>query len=165
MPTPSTKGSIAEAVIAGEAIKLGVVVLRPLLEGRRYDLMFDVDGLLLRVQCKWACRKGHVIVVNIRTSRLTPRGYVSTRYAPSEVDAIAAYCAEVDECYLLPIEDVVGKSVIHLRLTPAANGQELAIRYAEPYRLSGAIAQLGERRAGSAKVEGSSPSSSTREAA
>jgi PD-(D/E)XK endonuclease len=49
---PSTKGSIAEAVIAAEAVKLGVVVLRPLVEGRRYDLMFDIDGMLLRVQCK-----------------------------------------------------------------------------------------------------------------
>jgi hypothetical protein len=165
MPTPSTKGSIAEAVIAAEAIKLGVVVLRPLVEGRRYDLVFDADGLLLRVQCKWACRKGNVVVVNVRTSRLTPRGYVSTTYAPSEVDAIAAYCAELDECYLLPIEEVQGRHAVHLRLTPAANGQELAIRYAQPYRLPGAIAQLGERRAGSAKVEGSSPSSSTPKAA
>jgi PD-(D/E)XK endonuclease len=165
MPTPSTKGSIAEAVIAAEAIKLGVVVLRPLIEGRRYDLMFDVDGLLLRVQYKWACRKGNVVVVNLRTSRLTPRGYVSTTYEPSEVDAIAAYCAELDECYLPPIEEVVGRRVVHMRLTSAANGQELAIRYAEPYRLRGAIAQLGERRAGSAKVEGSSPSSSIDEAA
>jgi hypothetical protein len=50
-------------------------------------------------------------------------------------------------------------------IKPAANRQELAIRYAEPYRLPGAIAQLGERRAGSAKVEGSSPSSSTPQAA
>ena len=159
--TPSTKGAIAEAAIAAAAIKLGVVVLRPLLEGRRYDLMFDVDGLLLRVQCKWACRKGDVVVVNIRTSRLTPRGYVSTTYAASEIDAIAAYCAELDECYLVPIDEVAGQHVVHLRLAPAANRQELAIRYAASYRLPGAIAQLGERRAGSAKVEGSSPSSST----
>src|SRR5918998_2027150 len=44
----------------------------------------------------------------------------------------------------------------------AMNNQEVAVKYAVPYEL-GAIAQLGERRAGSAKVEGSSPSSSISE--
>jgi hypothetical protein len=41
----------------------------------------------------------------------------------------------------------------------AANSQKAAINYADQYDF-GAIAQLGERRAGSAKVVGSSPTSS-----
>ena len=163
---PSHKGAIAEIAIAAEAAKLGVVVSRPLVEGRRYDLVFDVDGLLLRVQCKWGTRQGAVISAYIRTCRLTPRGYVRTTYDASEVDAFGLYCAELDECYLIPLSDVAGQSKVQLRLTPAANGQELAIRYAETYRLKGAIAQLGERLAGSQKVGGSSPPGSTsREAA
>jgi hypothetical protein len=165
MRTPSAKGGIAEAVIAAEAIKAGVFVLRPVVEGCRYDLMFDVDGLLLRVQCKWARRQGNVIVVSTRTSRLTPHGYVRTTYDPTEVDAIAAYCAELDRCYVLPIGDVAGRQAIHLRLAPASNNQEVAIRYAARYEICGAIAQLGERRAGSAKVGGSSPPGSTAEQA
>jgi hypothetical protein len=163
---PSAKGSIAEAAITAEAVKLGVVVLRPLVEGRRYDLMFDIDGMLLRVQCKWGTRQGAVVSAYIRTCRLTPRGYVRTTYDASEVDAFGVYCAELDECYLIPLRDVEGQSKVQLRLTPAANGQELAIRYAETYRLKGAIAQLGERLAGSQKVGGSSPPGSIpREAA
>ncbi len=158
---PSAKGSIAEAAIAAEAVKLGVVVLRPLIEGRRYDLMFDIDGLLLRVQCKWGNREGGVVSAFIRTCRLTPRGYVRTTYGASEIDAIGIYCADLDECYLIPLRDVAGQSRVQLRLTPAANGQEHAIRYAETYRLKGAIAQLGERLAGSQKVGGSSPPGST----
>jgi hypothetical protein len=163
---PSTKGSIAEAAIAAEAVKLGVVVLRPIVEGRRYDLMFDIDGGLVRVQCKWANRKGDVIAAHIGTCRLTPRGYVRTTYAPEEIDAIALYCAELDECYLVPVDDVRGQSYLHLRLAPAANNQEAAIRYAATYEFPGAIAQLGERVAGSHEVGGSSPPGSTpREAA
>jgi hypothetical protein len=161
MLTPSTKGGIAEIAIAAEAIKIGVCVLRPIVEGNRYDLMFDVDGLLLRIQCKWARRKGNVVVVNTRTSRLTPRGYVRTTYDASQIDAIAAYCPDLDTSYLVPIRDVGGRQLIHLRLTPASNNQEAAIRYAASYEMRGAIAQLGERRAGSAKVVGSSPTSST----
>ena len=161
MLTPSSKGGIAEIAIAAEAIKIGVVVLRPVIEGSRYDLLFDVDGLLLRIQCKWARRKGNVVVVNTRTSRQTPRGYVRTTYTASEIDAIAAYCPDLDRCYLMPVRDVAGRQSIHLRLTPASNNQEVAITYAASYEIHGAIAQLGERRAGSAKVVGSSPTSST----
>jgi hypothetical protein len=161
----STKGSIAEAAIAAEAVKLGVVVLRPIVEGRRYDLLFDIDGALARVQCKWANRKGDVIAAHIGTCRLTPRGYVRTTYAPDEIDAIALYCAELDECYLVPVDDVRGQSYLHLRLAPAANKQEAAIRYAATYEFPGAIAQLGERVAGSHEVGGSSPPGSTTKAA
>jgi len=49
--------------------------------------------------------------------------------------------------------------MIHLRLGPTRNNQRLGVKMAAAYEL-GAIAQLGERSAGSRKVEGSSPSSS-----
>ena len=54
MLTPDQKGAIAESSIAAAAIKLGIGVLEPLSDGRRYDLIFDVGSQLLRVQCKWA---------------------------------------------------------------------------------------------------------------
>jgi hypothetical protein len=50
--TSSQKGGVAELKIAAEAADLGIGVLRPLTDGLRYDLVFDVSGLLLRVQCK-----------------------------------------------------------------------------------------------------------------
>jgi PD-(D/E)XK endonuclease len=65
MLTTNQKGAIAETAIAAAATKLGIRVLRPLDEGGRYDLVFDVAGALLKVQCKWAARKGGVIVLNI----------------------------------------------------------------------------------------------------
>jgi hypothetical protein len=51
--TTSMKGAIAETAITAEAVQLGVFVWRPVQEGRRYDLIFDVEGRLCRVQCKW----------------------------------------------------------------------------------------------------------------
>jgi hypothetical protein len=159
--TPSQKGAVAEAMITAEAILAGVMVLRPLAEGGRYDLMFDVGGRLLRIQCKWGRRRGALIVVRTSTCRLTPRGYVRTTYQASEIDAIAIYCPDSDGCYLVPVEDVAGKANLYLRLEPAANGQEVAIKYAASYELRGAIAQLGERLTGSQEVGGSNPPSST----
>jgi hypothetical protein len=162
--TPSEKGGIAEVAIAAAAIKLGIRVSRPMTEGQRYDLIFDVRGRLWRVQCKWAARNGNVLCVPTGTSRLTPRGYVRTTYSSSEVDAIAAYSAALDECFFVPIEAVDGANTVTLRLTTAKNNQKLGVKMAADYQL-GAIAQLGERLAGSQKAEGSSPSSSTTEKA
>jgi hypothetical protein len=163
--TPTQKGSIAEAVIAAEAVKAGVRVLRPLVEGGRYDLAFDVGGRFFRVQCKSAVRRGDVIVVGTRTCRHTPTGYVRTVYTAAEVDAVAIYCPDNDSCYFVPISDVRGRSIIHLRLAPARNNQKFAITYAADYEFRGAIAQLGERLTGSQEAGGSSPPSSIDERA
>jgi PD-(D/E)XK endonuclease len=158
--TSSQKGAAAEAKIAAEAIRLGMEVYRPIAEGGRCDLILGMADSLLRVQCKWAPRVGDVIRVWIRTSRHTPtRGYVQTTYSATEVDALGVYCADLDRCYLLPISLVEGRRAIFLRLAPARNCQKLGIHLAEKYEL-GAIAQLGERGAGSAEVAGSSPASS-----
>jgi PD-(D/E)XK endonuclease len=152
---------LAEAAITAAAIELGLVVLRPFPEGRRYDLVVDVGPQLLRVQCKWGRLAGSVIVVILATCRYTPsRGYVRTKYTAGDVDGIAVYCHDLKRCFYLPIEIVAGRSSIHLRIRPAANNQESAVNFADEYDF-GAIAQLGERVTGSHEVVGSSPTSST----
>ena len=154
------KGAIAEAAIRLAAVELGFHVLQPLTEGRRYDVVIDTGPQLLRVQCKWAPRKGAVIVVHLTTCRHTPHGYVRSTYTGDEIDGFGIYCQELKRCFYLPIDTAAGRSGINLRLTPAANNQEAAINYAVDYDF-GAIAQLGERVTGSHEAAGSSPASST----
>jgi hypothetical protein len=159
--TPTQKGSIAEAKITAAAVVADIVVARPLVEGRRYDLIFDTGSELLRVQCKWGQLADDVIRVRTSTCRHTPlNGYLRTTYTPEEIDAFAVYCAGLDECYYLPIDVVGRKSYIHLRLAPARNNQKIGVTMAADY-VFGAVAPLGERRTGCAKVRGSSPLSST----
>ncbi len=159
--SPSQKGAAAELAIAARAVELGAVVLRPMTEGVRYDLVFDIGGPLLRVQCKWAAVKNEVITIPTRTCRHTPRhGYRRTTYGRHEVDLIAAYCAELQQVYVLPIELAAGQTFFHLRLSPARNNQQRRVHWAVDYEL-GAIAQLGERLHGMQEVAGSSPASST----
>jgi hypothetical protein len=163
MLTPGRKGAIAETAFAAHATRLGFDVYRPVVEGGRYDMIVEMGSRLLRVQCKTGRLEGDVVVSMLRTNRRTRGGYLSTTYTAEQVDAIAIYCHELDRCYLLPIALVAGRSCVHLRLAPSKNNQKRSIHWAEHYEL-GAIAQLGERRAGSAKVVGSSPTSSTSEA-
>ncbi len=137
-----------------------VPVLRPMTERGRHDLAFEVGGRLLRVQCKWAGVRGEVVMVNLRSSYLTKTREVRSAYSAGEIDAVAAYCEELERCYLLPVELIQGMYAIQLRLHPPRNGQRAALHWATEYELPGAIAQLEERRAGSAKAVGSSPTSS-----
>jgi hypothetical protein len=140
--TPSQKGAAAEAAITAAAIQLGLVVLRPLCEGGRYDLALDLEPTLLRVQCKLAQRRAGVLSVRVGTSRYTPRGYVRTSYSADEIDAVAAYCPDLHRSFLIPVAETSGKHGVHLRLAPAKNNQADRIRWAYDYDFGRAIRQL-----------------------
>ena len=150
-------------MIAAQAVKLGLDVLKPMAEHGRYDLAFDLGIQIVRVQCKWGAldRDRGVICVQVGGSRHTPGGYVLSNYTPDEVDAIGVYCGELDQVFLISIEVAAGRRQLHLRLSPPRNGQRAALNWAAHYKLPGAIAQLGERLSGTQKVAGSSPASST----
>ena len=161
MLTPSQKGGIAELAIAWHAAKLGIGVLRPTVEGLRYDLAFDFGaGPIMRVQCKSAPLDDGIVRVHARSNRHTPgRGYVNGTYGADEIDLLVAYCQDLDKVYAIPIAECAGQTMLHLRVSPTRNNQRSLVRWAAQYEL-GAIAQLEERRYGIPEAEGSSPSSS-----
>ena len=133
MLSTNQKGAIAEAAVIKEAIQLGMDVYRPVVEGRRYDLILDTGARLLRTQCKWANREGSVVVVRGRTARTTTRGYVYGTYTSAEIDGIAAWCPDTDACYFVPIGEIEGRAVMHLWLEPARNRQESLVHWAAQY--------------------------------
>ena len=166
MLTTDQKGAIAEAAIAWEATKLGIEVYRPISEGGRFDMIFLLGEELLRVQCKWASRHGDVVAIRCYSCRRAREGIRKRLYSADEIDAFAAYCAELECCYYIPVDSVAGRHVIQLRLAPAKNNQRLGINWAKDYEFAatlgrhGAIAQLGERQSGTLEVAGSSPAGS-----
>ena len=89
-------------------------------------------------------------------------------FTPLEtIDAFAAYSVPTWICcYFLPLDVFAGRTVIQLRLSAARNNQA-GVNWAKDFEFDatlgprGAIAQLGERLAGSQKVAGSSPAGST----
>jgi hypothetical protein len=150
------RGAVAEAAIALAAIKAGIGVFKPINDGERYDLIFDLRTRLMRVQCKAAARCGAVVIVRCRSGRRTRHGIVMRPYTRQEIDAFAAYCAELERCFFLPIDRFSGRTAISLRLGLPRNNQRLGVNWADDYdfaatlgRQSGAVAQLGERLAGS----------------
>ena len=170
MLTTDQKGAAAETAVIHAAIKLGLGVYIPMSDGERYDLIIDTGSRLLRVQCKWAPREGGALLVRTQSARRAREGFRWRSYGEDEIDAVAAYCPDLERCYYLPVSLVAGMRQIMLRVAPCKNNQRLGIHWAKFYEFGsidwdtldfGAIAQLGERRYGIPEVAGSSPASST----
>lgn len=130
---------MAESAVTVAASELGLTVSRPMCEGRRYDLILDLEPQLLRIQCKLARTVEGALLIPIQTNRYTPQGYVCAGYNAAEVDAIAAYAPDSRHCYLLPMEEVADRRAVHLRLTPPKNNQAHGIRWARDYEFEASL--------------------------
>lgn len=142
MLTTNQKGVIAETKIAATAVELGVGVWLPLSGHEPYDLIFDVAGRLLRIQCKWAVRRGGIVAVTYRRNRRGPTGFIQRVYDAGEIDMIAAYCGETNHTYLLPEELSVGRNAIQLRLEPTRNNQAAGVHWARDYEFGATLTRL-----------------------
>src|SRR5581483_4505956 len=143
MLTTDQKGAIAETAVVHEAVKLGIGVLKPVNDGLRYDLVLDVDEVLVRVQVKWAPREADVVLIRAYSCRRTRDGLLRRPYTPEEIDAYAAYCPELEQCYFLPIADFVGQKYVQLRLAPTRNNQKRGIVWARDYEFTARMRRLG----------------------
>lgn len=136
MASLKQKGDIAELRVAADLAARGCHVLIPFGEDCDYDLAADYQGRLHRVQVKYTCSDGRVIIVRCRSHSLTNGKVRQTKvYTAAMVDWIVVFDVTTDRCYYVPswVLGSDGVSDLRLRLTPARNGQLLRIRPAENY--------------------------------
>ena len=105
-------------------------------------MIFDLRSQLLRIQCKWAPLHGDVVVLRCYRARRNRDGLLRRIYIDGEIDAFAAYCPEVDRCYFLPFELFLGRTQVHLRLSPCRNNQSLGVNWAKDYELAATLSRL-----------------------
>jgi PD-(D/E)XK endonuclease len=130
------KGDLAELKVAADLAARGCRISVPFGEDCDYDLIADYEGRLHRVQVKYTRSDGQVIVVRCLSNSLTNgRVRARKRYTPSTVDWIAIYDRTTERCYYCPSKELgaEGRSILHLRLQPARNGQRRGVREAEAY--------------------------------
>jgi hypothetical protein len=129
MRDTSSIGNKTEAVVLAALVQAGYRPLLPFGSGHPYDIGLDVDGKLMRVQCK--------------TGRLLKEGVIffptamwcrdmSYRSYWGDIDSFGVYCPSTNEVYLVPIEDVPGRAA-YLRVEPTKNGQAKGVRWAKDY--------------------------------
>ena len=142
MLTTDQKGVIAELAIAREDAELGIGVWTAYTV-ERSDLIFDLRPKLFRVQCKWACRYGDIVIVRCYSNRRNRDGLLRRLYSADDVDAFAAYCAELDQCYFLPLDIFAGRTSIQLRLAQAKNNQKAGVNWASDFEFGATLGLAG----------------------
>ena len=110
------KGDVAEQAAILHALKRGWGVAKPIGDRLPYDLIFDVQGTLVKIQVKLAwydAGSGNYVVDNRRT-KTNRRVMVRDVYQPNDFDFALAYLDDLDLFYILPVEVFVGyRSGIH----------------------------------------------------
>jgi len=133
--TTNQKGAVAEMAIAHQALELGAGVYFPVGD-EGADLIIDLRPRLIRVQCKWACCYGDVVIVRLYSARRAREGLRRTFYNDAEIDAFAAYSRDTGQCYFFLFDELSSRSEIRLRLEPTRNNQAKGVKWAKDYELA-----------------------------
>ncbi len=130
------KGDLAELMVAADLRRRGFGIALPFGEDNDFDLILIRQDRLERVQVKYVSSDGAVIPVRCRSHSLTNGKVRRTKhYTAKMIDLLAVYDATSKRCYYVPSSELgaTGRSIMHLRLRPALNGQRIGTRLASDY--------------------------------
>jgi hypothetical protein len=129
------KGDLAELKVATDLLERGFKLAFPYGEDVDYDLICDTGDQLHRVQVKHSISNGVVLPVRCFSHSLTNGRIRQTkRYTASTIDWMAVYDGSTDRCFYIHATELgEGRSVLHLRLVEARDGQRKGIRFASDY--------------------------------
>ena len=139
--TTNQIGAVAETAIVHEAVRLGVGVFKPVMD-ERCDLILDLHPTLLRVQCKTAVKRDDVLVIACYSSRRSANGLLKRMYTADEIDAVAAYCADLRRCFLLPMSWIGARGTVRLRLADTRNNQRQGVNWADQFDFAATLSRL-----------------------
>ncbi|MCB9283743.1 MAG: endonuclease [Lewinellaceae bacterium] len=111
------KGDIAEQALILFALKQGWGVLNPIGDRLPYDLVLDINGVLLKIQVKsaWFDSRKNNYVVDTRRTKTNRRQMLRAKYDCSDFDFAVVYIEDLDIFYVFPCEVFISYgSEIHL---------------------------------------------------
>lgn len=129
---PKAVGELSEGIVIGHLSKLGWVLLLPLGNNRRYDLVIDKGGEMVRAQVKTGrLRNGCVVFSTSSKNGFTGerRGY------KGQADVFLVYCPDNDKVYMVPVGDV-SENCGFLRVVQPRIKITAPIRWASSYELT-----------------------------
>jgi len=129
------KGDLGTGLVLADLLNKRFGVALPVGEDKKYDLIVDVGGSLLRVQCKATVPKNGVLRVKCRsTSSWSGKTRQTHKYTAKDIEVLAVVNLLDNTVYYIPATELgEGKSEMALRLTPPRNGQSSGIRMASTY--------------------------------
>lgn len=104
------KGDIAEQAAIFQALKHGWGVLKPIGDRLPYDLVFDIEGILVKIQVKsaWLDEPSGNYVVDNRRTKTNRREMVRELYSSTDFDFALAYLEQLDLFYVFPVAVFIG---------------------------------------------------------
>ena len=132
------KGTLTELHCIMDLTNLGIRCLKPVDESSKYDIVADLDGTFIRIQCKTATQLSEgVYTISCRSCKTRASGNSRRSYTEDEIDFFGTYIN--GKCYLIPINEASSHNKT-LRFVPTVNGQ--AVTYAFDYELEKQINKL-----------------------
>ncbi len=133
------KGDRTEAEVLCRLVKLTDTVLMPFGENQGYDMVFDLDGRLYRVQCKTGTLNSRTqdTISFSTSSTYKVQGELVWKSLSGECDFFGVHCPELDQVWLVPSSEV-GAREATLRL----RGGGSSSRMAEDYEAQKVIASM-----------------------
>ena len=130
------KGKLAELKCLTEYVELGYKVLIPFGQNARYDFVIEKDNIYQRVQVK----TGRIVngVVRFQTSttyNVSKENRVEKSYDKSDIDCFIVWVRELNEFYVMSVEEARQQQAQSLRLTDPKNNHSKRIKYAKDYKL------------------------------
>lgn len=114
---PKDIGTYSELSIERRAVQKKILISKPHSENCRYDMVFDMNQRLARVQVKTARVVDKFIIFHTSSQHYDPK--TKKRYDRKyvgEVDFFAIYAPELDKCFLIPSEIIGSRSAMRLAL-------------------------------------------------
>lgn len=103
MNNTKVKGLLTELQCQTYLTSLGYNVSVPLGEDCRYDLIVDVDGILLRVQVKHCRETESGLIIPCRSTQVNTTTSKSKSYSKEQIDFFATYYN--NRCYFIRVEE------------------------------------------------------------
>lgn len=110
------RGDVAVLLAASKLIESGISILQPISDSLRYDLVATTGEKFFRLQVKraYSYKDTKRFVVELRTITVKPDGNKIHKYNANEIDFIIGVVVSTGDIYCLPIQDILGKTAIHL---------------------------------------------------
>ena len=138
MKLTKLKGDIAEQAVTLKALKQGWEVLKPLGDRLPYDLVFDVNGVLVKIQVKYAWfneGKENYVVDNRRT-KTNRKEMKRSLYCTDDFDFAILYIEDLDVFYVMPVDFFTSYgSEIHLVETAKRQRKPKSFAFRETWEL------------------------------
>jgi len=98
------KGDIAEQIVILEALKREISVSIPVGDRLSYDLIFDINNKLHRIQvkCAWPDKSYGSYLVDVRTSKTNRTKYKYVKYNDNDFDFAIMVIIEHNILYIMP---------------------------------------------------------------